>query len=67
MIQALDEAEAARRAALEQWQQRVAAVMARVEAMAAAPATANARGQLAEAETEWRDLVWNRSVRAGSG
>ena len=57
MIQSLDEAEAARRAALEQWQQRVAAVMARAEAVAAAPAVANARGQLAEAETRWRDLI----------
>ena len=38
-IQTMDEEEAARRAALEQWQHRVAAVVARVEAIAAAPAT----------------------------
>jgi hypothetical protein len=60
MIQSLDEAEAARRAALEQWQHRVAAVMARVEALAAAPSTTNARAQLSQAEADWQDL-------AGSG
>ena len=37
MIQALDEAAAAQRAALEAWQQRTAGVMARLEALAAAP------------------------------
>jgi uncharacterized protein DUF349 len=57
MIQSIDETEAARRAALEQWQQRVAAAMARVEALAAAPTAPDARAQLAEAEAEWRDLV----------
>ncbi len=57
MIQAMDEAEVARRAALEQWQQRVASVMARVEALAAATATADASIQLGDAESEWRDLA----------
>ena len=56
MIQELEEAEAARRAALEAWQQRVAAVMARVEAMAAAPATHDAAARLDDAERDWREL-----------
>ena len=59
MIQAMDEAEATRRAALEQWQQRVATVMARVEALAAARSAPDGRVQLGEAETEWRELVGN--------
>jgi hypothetical protein len=57
MIQALDEAEAARRAALEHWQQRVASVMARLEALTAVPSTADARAQLGDAESEWRELA----------
>ena len=52
IIQLLDEEEAARRAALEQWQQRVAQIVARAEAIAAAPA-AGAAAQLSEAEHEW--------------
>ncbi|HXW04174.1 MAG TPA: DUF349 domain-containing protein [Vicinamibacterales bacterium] len=57
MIQSLDEAEAARRAALEQWQQRVVSVMARLEALAAAPSSADARRQIGDAESEWRVLA----------
>jgi hypothetical protein len=57
MIQTMDEAEVARRAALEQWQQRVAGVMARVEALAAAPSAPDASIQLGDAETEWRELA----------
>jgi hypothetical protein len=57
MIQALDEADAARRAAVEQWQQRVAGVMARLEALAAVPSSPGARLQLGDAETEWRELA----------
>ncbi|HSC27821.1 MAG TPA: DUF349 domain-containing protein [Vicinamibacterales bacterium] len=53
MIQAIDDAEAARSAALEAWQQRIAAVMARLEALVAAPSN---RLQLEEAEAEWREL-----------
>jgi uncharacterized protein DUF349 len=56
MLQAILDAEAARRAALEEWQQRVAAVIARVEAIAAAPAQPDARGQLAAAAIEWRNI-----------
>ncbi len=60
MVQAMDEAEAARRVALEQWQQRVAAVAARVEAIAASPSVPDASRQVDQAEAEWADL-------AGSG
>ena len=56
-IQTMDEEEAARRAALEQWQQRVAAVVARAEAIAAAPALEGAASQLDQAEEEWRTVT----------
>lgn len=57
MVQAMDEAEAARRLALEQWQQRVAGVLARVEAIAATPAVPDAALQLTDAEAEWREVA----------
>jgi hypothetical protein len=57
MMQAIDDAEAARKAAQEQWQQRIASLMARVEALAAAPAAADASIQLGDAEAEWRELA----------
>jgi hypothetical protein len=57
MLQAILDAEAAQRAALEQWQQRVAAVAARLEAIAAAPALPSAREALADAAIEWRELA----------
>ena len=56
MIQTIEEEAAARRVALEQWQQRVAQLVARVEAIAAAPSTGNGTAQLDEAEREWREL-----------
>ena len=56
MIQELEEAEAARRAAQEAWQQRVAAVVARVEATGAAPSAHDATARLDEAERDWREL-----------
>ena len=56
MVQAIDEAEAARRLAFEQWQQRVAAVLSRVEAVAANPSVPDAAGQLAAVETDWREV-----------
>jgi hypothetical protein len=59
MIQTMDEEEAAKRAALEQWQQRVAQVVARVEALAAAPSTTGAAAQLDDAEAEWRSVTGN--------
>ena len=57
LLQALDDEEAAKRAALEQWQQRVAQVVARAEALAAAPATLGAAAQLADAEAEWKAVT----------
>ena len=54
LIQLMEDEAAARKAALEQWQHRVAQVMSRVEALAAAPATAGAAAQLTDAEAEWR-------------
>jgi hypothetical protein len=57
MLQALEEAEAARRAALEQWQQRIASIMARVEALAASPDAADANAQVGDAESEWREVA----------
>ncbi len=59
VIQAMDDEEAARRAALEQWQQRVAQVVARAEAIAATPSTPGASAQLDEAENEWRSVTGN--------
>jgi hypothetical protein len=53
MVQAIDDAEAAARAALEQHQQRIAGMIARVEALAASTTMAGAAGQLDEAEAEW--------------
>jgi hypothetical protein len=55
MLQAMDEAEAARRQAVEAWQQRIASLLARVEAIAATPSVSDARAQLAQAEEAWRD------------
>jgi len=57
LIQEMDEAEAARRAAHEEWQKRVAATTARLEALAASPGTPEAIVQLGDAETEWRELA----------
>ncbi|HEX5474836.1 MAG TPA: DUF349 domain-containing protein [Vicinamibacterales bacterium] len=57
MVQALDETEAARRADLEQRQQRRAAALAHVEALAARPAAQGAALELADAEREWRELT----------
>ncbi|HVL68052.1 MAG TPA: DUF349 domain-containing protein [Vicinamibacterales bacterium] len=56
LVQQMDDEAAARRAALEQWQQRVAQVVARVEAIAAAPALEGVSAQLDEADHEWRAL-----------
>jgi hypothetical protein len=53
LLQAMDEAEAARRAALEDWQQGIAGILAKVEAIAAAPGGPDAGARLADAEAEW--------------
>jgi hypothetical protein len=55
MVQVIDDAEAARRAALEQHQQRVAGAIARIEALAATT-TAPTAEQIDEAEAGWRGL-----------
>ena len=61
ILQSMDEAEAARRVALEQFQQRVAAVLARIEAIAANPGNASALSQLEEAEGDWRQATGDGS------
>jgi uncharacterized protein DUF349 len=55
MVQAIDERAAARRQALEQWQHRLAAVLARIEGIAAAPGSPDARIDLANTEGEWSE------------
>jgi hypothetical protein len=57
MVQAIDDAEAAKRAALEQHQQRVAGAIARVEALAASTTVAGAAEQIDAAEAEWSQLA----------
>ena len=59
IIQTMDEEEAAKRAALEQWQQRVAQIVARAEALAAAPEITGAAAQLDDAEAEWGAVTGN--------
>jgi hypothetical protein len=62
MVQALDEAEAARRAAVESHQVRLAAALARVEALAASAAHEDARRQLEEAEADWSAVLADAPV-----
>ena len=57
MVQAMDEAEAARRMALDEWQQRVAGVIARVEAIATNPAIPDAAAQLQRAQDDWQEMA----------
>src|SRR3954463_4684323 len=59
LLQEIEDAEAASKAALESWQQRLARTLAKVEAIAASPSTANAALQLSEAEAEWRNMSAN--------
>jgi hypothetical protein len=61
MVQAMDDAAASKRQALEQWQHRVGSVMARVEAIAAFPSVPDAARQLADAEAEWRSVTGDGS------
>ena len=56
MVATIDQAEAARRAALEAWQQRLAGVVARMEACAGAPVGPGSAQRLADAEDAWREL-----------
>jgi hypothetical protein len=57
MAAAIDQAETARRAALEAWQQRVVSVIARMEAFASTAAGPGSAERLAEAEAAWGELV----------
>jgi uncharacterized protein DUF349 len=59
ILQEIEDAEAARKAAFESWQQRIAGILATVEAIAAAPSMGDAAAQLSEAEAEWRDMNSN--------
>ena len=56
MMQALDEAEAAKKLALETWQQRVASLVARIETLMP-PQSADAAGELDAVEAEWAALA----------
>jgi hypothetical protein len=55
MLQGIEQAEAARRAALEAWQQRMAGLMARAEAASTGPIDEASRQRLDDLEAEWRD------------
>jgi hypothetical protein len=57
MMQALEEAEAARRSAREAWQQKLAAILARVETMAASPGLPGVGEELAEAQADWSAIA----------
>ena len=56
-IQEIDDAELARKAAFEQWQKRVALVIARVETIAASPGTPDADDELDDAARRWQELA----------
>jgi hypothetical protein len=57
MLQAIEEADTARRQALDQWQQRIAAMLARVEALGATPSANDAAAELSQAEDAWRETT----------
>jgi uncharacterized protein DUF349 len=57
LVQELDDAEAARKAEREEWQKRVALAMARLDALAASPAAADAAAQVGDVEAEWQTLA----------
>ena len=64
LIQSMEEAEAAKRADLEHWHQRLASVLARVEALAAARVAGDTGAQLEDIEADWRDLTGAGTVAA---
>lgn len=57
MVQAIDDAEAARRTAFEQRQKRVGDVVARAEAIAIRPSATDAATELANTEQAWAQLA----------
>jgi len=61
MIQAIDDEEAARRAALEQHQQTVASFIARAEALSVSISSIEAAARLDETESEWNAFVSSAS------
>jgi hypothetical protein len=56
-VQAMDDAEAARKAAVDAHQQRVAGAIGRAEALATSTTMAGADDRLRDVEAEWTDLV----------
>jgi Domain of Unknown Function (DUF349) len=62
LMQDIEDAEAVKRAAHEEWQKHVALVMARVEAVRATPQSSHAETDLADAEGEWSELVTQADV-----
>ncbi|MGH9409360.1 MAG: hypothetical protein ACRD1V_07880, partial [Vicinamibacterales bacterium] len=56
MVQTMDEAEAARKAAIEEHEQKLAAALARVEAIGASP-VGDGSVEIDASEAEWRQLV----------
>src|SRR4051812_20305352 len=66
MVQALDDADVARKNAAEQHRQRVSGTLARVEGLAAA-APADAGERLAVLESEWRALTESADAEIGDG
>ena len=69
MLQGIEEAEAAQRAALEQWQpaRRRPSWHASTRSLAAPPVAGDTRVQLADAEADWLELAGSRNVRGRSG
>jgi hypothetical protein len=63
MLSAIEQAEAARRAALDAWQQRVAAVIGQLDAGASAPAGPGSAARLAAAKADWHDLSADASFQ----
>ena len=57
MVQAMDDAETAKKAALDAHTQRVAGAIARVEALAASTTLAGAEDHLLDAEREWTEFT----------
>lgn len=57
LIQEMDDAEAARKAAYEEWQKRAALAIARVDALAGSLILPDASVQLDEAEAAWSELA----------
>jgi hypothetical protein len=57
MVQAIEQADAARREALDAWQQRLARAIAQLETCASDPVGPRTRDRLTEAEAAWREVT----------